>query len=108
MDRLQVDGDAVGLEDARERRGDLASHPLLNGEPPGEETHQPGELGDADDVLVGDVTQVGVAEERKGVMLAQRMKGYRPFDHLAQVAVRTALAFRRNGSDQLVIALVTL
>jgi hypothetical protein len=74
MDRLEVNRDAVRLQDARDRVGDLASHPLLDREPSSEEAHQPGELGDADDVLVGDVAHEGVAEEWKGVVLAERVK----------------------------------
>src|SRR5712691_3984661 len=54
MNRLEVDGDAMGLQDAGEGLRNLSTHALLDGEPPGEETHQAGELGDADDVLVGD------------------------------------------------------
>src|SRR3979411_2493610 len=67
VNRLEVDGNAVGLQAAGERLGDLAADSLRNGEPPSEEPYQPRELGDADDVLVSDVAQVGVAEEGEGV-----------------------------------------
>src|ERR1700724_4493606 len=94
VDRREVTRDAVRLEDARNRVGDFAPHPLLDGEPPSEEAHQPGELGDADDVLVGDVAQIGVAEERKGVVLAKGVKRNGPFNDLAEVTIGTAVAFR--------------
>src|SRR5260370_8019339 len=108
MNRLEVHGDAMGLQDAREGPRDLATTRVLDGEPPGEEAHQAGELGDADDVLVGDVAEVGVAEKRKGVVLAERVKGDRAFHYLTEIAVGTAIAFRREGGDQLVIALIAL
>src|SRR5260370_23596649 len=65
MNRLEVHGDAMGLQDAREGLRDLATNPLLDGEPPGEEAHQAAELGDADDVLVGALAEVAVGEKRR-------------------------------------------
>src|ERR1700682_6727555 len=71
MGRFEVDSDAVGLQDARKRLRDLPTHPLLDREPPGEEAHQPGQLGDAADVLMGNIANEGVAAEGKGMMLAE-------------------------------------
>src|SRR6267143_1860628 len=95
VNRLEVDGHAMGLQDARERFGDLAAEPLLNGEAPSEEAHQPSQLGDANDVLMGDVAQVGVAEEGEGVVLAERVERNRAVNHLAQLAVGPAVALGR-------------
>src|SRR6266446_1220500 len=108
VNRVEVDGNTVGLQDARESLRDFTPEPFLNGKTPSEEPHQPGELGDADDVLVGDVAQVGVTEKREGVMLAERIEGNRAFDDLADLAVGTTFAFRREGGHQLGIALITL
>ena len=55
MRSFQVDGHPVSLEDVLQGVGDLLPQPLLHGEAPGEEAHQPGQLGDADDLLVRDV-----------------------------------------------------
>ena len=106
MGCLEVDGDAVRLQDPRERLGDLFANPLLDGEPPSEEPHEAGQLGDADDVLVGDVADVRVAEERKGMVLAERIKGNGPFNHLADLAVGAAVALGGKGGHQLGVALV--
>src|ERR1700694_3137398 len=108
MSRFEVDGYAVGLQDAREGLGDLAAESLLKGKPPSEEPYQPGELRDADDVFVGDVAQVGVAEEGEGVVFAERVKGDRTFDHLAELTVRPAGALRRKCGHQLGVALIAL
>src|SRR4029077_13040969 len=108
VNRLEVDGNPMSLQDARERLCDLAAEPFLYGEAPGEETHQPRELGDADDVLVGNVTHIGMTEEGEGVMLAERVEGNRAVDHLADLAVRTTFAFGREGGHQFGIALVAL
>src|SRR5713101_1993329 len=108
VNRFEVDGNAVGLQDARERLGDVATEAFLNGEAPREKAQQSGELGDANDVLVGNVAQIGMTEEGEGVMLAERIEGNRAFDHLADLAVGTTFAFRREGGHQLGIALITL
>src|ERR1700694_4791413 len=85
VDSLEVDGDPMGLQNSRNRLRDLPTHPLLDRESPGEEAYQPGELGDADDVLMGYVAHEGMAEERKGVVLAESVKGNRAFHHLAEI-----------------------
>src|SRR6267143_3516416 len=108
VNRLEVDGHAMGLQDARESLGDLAAEPLLNGEAPGEEAHQPSELGDANDVLMGDVAQVGVAEEGEGVVLAERVERNWPVNHLAQLTVGPAVALGRKRGHEFGVALVAL
>src|SRR5690348_4992930 len=72
-----------------------------------EDAHQPGQLGDADDLLVRDVAEEGVAVERQRVVLAQRVEVDRSLDDLADVAVRTAVAFGRKRGEQLGVALIT-
>ncbi len=58
------------------------------------------------DVLVCDVPNVRLAEERQSVMLTEGEERDRSFDDLADTAVRPAMAFGLEGSDQLFVALV--
>ncbi len=69
--RVQVHGHSVRLQEPNQLVGDLDPDPFLDGEAPGEDAHQPGELGDADDLLVRDVADVRVAVERQRMVLAQ-------------------------------------
>src|SRR6266571_9206083 len=100
-------GDPVRLEDANQLIGDLNAYALLDGEAPREQAHQPGELGDADDVLVRDVADKRVAVEGQRVVLAEREELDGPLDDLADVAVRPAVALGRKGCQELGIAFVT-
>ena len=77
-----------GASSALEPVGDLHRHALLDLQAPGEEVHDAGELGQADDPLAGQVADVGHAVEREQVVLAQRVEG------------------DRGGHDHLVVALV--
>lgn len=72
MHRVQVHCDPVWLQDPDQLIGDLDPDPLLDREAPGEDSHQPGQFGDADDLLMSDVADVSVPVERERVMLAQR------------------------------------
>ena len=63
--RLQVHGDAMRMEDRFEGISHLLPDPFLDGEPFGEQAHEPCQLGDADDILVCDVTDVRIAKEGK-------------------------------------------
>src|SRR2546426_10155509 len=92
MDGLEIHRHAMRLQHPGERVGDLPAHPFLHREAPGEKPNQTGQLGDPDDVLVGDVAHVGVPEKRKGVVLAQRVEGDGTIDHLADLAVWAAFA----------------
>src|SRR5205085_3856659 len=67
MGGLEVDGDAVRVDQLDERVGDLLAEPLLDGEAPRVELDEPGQLGDADDLVARDVGDVRVAEERQRV-----------------------------------------
>ena len=64
----------VGLQHVHDRVGDLVGQPLLHLQPPGEDVHDPGHLGEAQDLAVRDVGDVGPAEERQQVVLAQRVQ----------------------------------
>ena len=97
---------AVGLHELFEMVGHLLAYALLNGEPPGEQSHQPGQLGDPDDLLVGDVADMGHSVKRERMVLAQREEGDGSLDDLADPAIGAAAALGREGREQLVIALV--
>ena len=96
----------MGLQHRLQGVGDLLAQPLLHGEALGEEAHQPGELGQADDVLVRDVADVGAAENRQGMVLAQAEELDRAFDQLADPAVRAAPALGGEDGEQLRVAVV--
>jgi hypothetical protein len=70
MMRFQVYSDAMGMEHRFEGIGHLLPDPFLNGEAFGKQVHKPRQLGDADDILVCDITNVCIAEEGESMMLA--------------------------------------
>jgi hypothetical protein len=72
--RLDDDPDAGGAQDVHDRIGDLVGHALLNLEPAGEDVHDARDLGQTQDLPVGDVGDVGPAEEREQVVLAHRVE----------------------------------
>src|ERR1700682_6031136 len=108
VSRLEIDRNAVGLQDARQRFGDFAAEPFLNGKAASKEAHQPRELRNTDDVFVRDVAQVGVAEKGERVMLAERVERTRAVDHLAELTVWPAVAFGRKCGHQLGVPFVAL
>ena len=71
---LDDDEHAAGRQDRGDGVGDLRRHALLHLQPAGEAVDQAGQLGQAGDaaVLGRDVGDVGLAEERHQVVLAQR------------------------------------
>jgi hypothetical protein len=84
-----------------ERVGDLLTEALLDREAVGEQAHQAGELGQAQDALVRDVAEVRGAVERQGVVLAQRVERDRPFDDLADKAVLGDATLGGEGGEEL-------
>src|SRR5689334_10655279 len=99
-------GDSVRIEHAHELIRDLDADSLLDREAPSEDTHQPRQLGDSDDLLVRYVADVRVAVERQRVMLAERVELDRAFDDLADRAVGTAVALGRKRGQKLGVTLV--
>lgn len=77
MRRLEMHGDAAGRDQLHERVGDLLAEAFLHGEPACEQPDEAGQLGDADDLVAGDVADVRCAVERQRVMLAEAHKGDR-------------------------------
>src|SRR5260370_7077345 len=91
MRRLEVHGDAVRIEAALEASNHLATEALLDGKAAGIKPDDPGQLRDADDSVMGDVADPGLAEERQGMVLTDRMKGNRPLHGLPDPPVRPTL-----------------
>src|SRR5690606_13149672 len=71
--RLDDDAHALGPQRVPHRLRDLVRHPLLHLEPPREDLDDARQLRQADDLAVRDVGDVDLAEERKHVVLAQRV-----------------------------------
>src|SRR6266700_2167095 len=69
--RVEVHRNTVRLKDTHELVSDLDTDALLDGETPCEYPHQPGQLGDPDDLFVGDVSDVRMPVKRQCVMLAE-------------------------------------
>ena len=61
-----------GLDHLLDRLGDLDGEPLLHLQPAREHVHEARDLREADDLAVGEVGHVGLAEERQQVVLAHR------------------------------------
>ena len=77
-----------GPEPGGQALGDLLGLPLLNLRPGREMLHQPGQLGQPDDALAGQIADVRQAGERQQVMLADRAERDRPGQHQLVVAPR--------------------
>ena len=75
-----MDGDAARLDQLAERVRDLLAEALLHREPAREEAHEPRQLRDPDDLLVGDVGEMGGARERERMVLAECRERDRPLD----------------------------
>src|SRR5437763_10659389 len=97
---LEIDGDAVRREHRFQGIGDLLADAFLDGKALGKQAHEPGELGNANDVLVRDVSDVGMPMKRERVVLTQTKKVDGSLDHLAQPAIRTAAALRLERGEQ--------
>ena len=75
--------------------GNLVGEPLLNLQPTGEHLHDPGELGETDDLAVGDIGDVGAPEERQQVVLTQRVQLDVPHqDHAVVLLLEQGIAHR--------------
>jgi len=68
--RFQIHRHAMRMQHRVEGVRHLLPDPFLDSKPLGKQVHQPRQLGDADDVLVGDVANVRIPEKGEGVMLA--------------------------------------
>jgi hypothetical protein len=82
--RLHDHGDTLGLEDFHDSVGDFLGQTLLDLKTAGKHLGDSGELGKADDGLVGDVTDVHLAGEWYEMVFAER-KDFNVLDndHLA-------------------------
>src|SRR4030067_1344151 len=69
---LHVDRHTMRMKHVFQCVSNLMPDPFLDSEPFSKQPHQPGQLGDTDDILVGDIPDVGVTKERESGVLAQR------------------------------------
>src|SRR5665811_2098208 len=81
---------------------------FLHAEALRDDANKPGQLADPDDLLMGDVPDVGPAEERQDVVLAQGEERNRPFYDLGQLAVGSAMTFGRERRQELGIPVVAV
>ena len=86
--------------------GDLLGDPLLHREPPRVEPHEPRQLGDAEDLVAGDVADVRAAVERQRVVLAERVEADRALDDLGMRALDAGGPLGREERAQLRVAVV--
>src|SRR3546814_18641799 len=70
MGGLDNNGNAPRLQRVLQRRRDLAGEALLELQPPGEGIDQPRQFRDADDAAIGPVGDMGLADDRRQMMLA--------------------------------------
>src|SRR5690606_26921694 len=70
--RLDHDRDALRLEHLVERLRDLAGQPLLKLQPPRESVNEARELRNPHDAAGGAIGDVGLAHDRREMMLASR------------------------------------
>src|SRR5207253_3034458 len=107
MRRVQVNCDPMRLEHAHQLVRDLHADALLHSEAAGEDPYETGQLGDADDLLMRDVADVGVPMEGQRMVLAEREELDWTLDDLADRAVRAAVTLRGERGQELGIALVS-
>src|SRR5881392_1653992 len=105
---LKIDCNTMWLQQGIQCVGDLLPDTFLDGEAPGEKTHKAGELGNADDVFVSDIANIGMPKEWQRVMLTETKKVDRPFNDLAQTAIRSTTTFGLEDGEQFGVTLVAL
>jgi hypothetical protein len=103
---FQVHSHPVRLEVLDQPISDLLANSLLDREASRKEAHQSRELGQSNDVLMSDVGDVGDPLERQSVMFAESDERNRPFDDLADLAVRASSALGGEYREKLGISLV--
>ena len=101
--RFEDHADALGVQGLDEPVGDLGGEALLDLETPGEVGDHPGELGEPEEPLPGQIPDVGEAGEGKQVVLAEGGERDRPRHHQLVVAlvVRKGGGFEGLGGEQL-------
>ena len=96
---VQVHRYTMRLEHCVKSICNLLPQPFLHSKALCKQSHKPGELGNADDMLVRDISDRGMPVKGQSVVLTEREKRDRPFNHLAQAAVWPA-TFRGSRSRQ--------
>src|SRR5574341_84381 len=106
MMSLKKNGYAMGVKHGFQCIRNLLTDPLLYRKALGKEPHEAGQLGDADDVLMSNVTNISLAVKWKGVVFTKRKKGDGSLYNLAEATVRFAPAFRVEDSQQFWVAII--
>jgi hypothetical protein len=101
MNRLELYRDAARLHEVDEPVGDFLAEPFLHREPSRVEPDEPGQLGDAEDLVAGDIRQMCDTMERQRMVLAEGEERDRPLDDLTVPAVDVARSLGRESSAQL-------
>ena len=108
MVSFEIDGNPVRLKHHIQGIGDLLPETFLYGEAPGKQTHQSGELGKADDVLMRNIPYVGISVKGQRMVLTEAIEGDRALDHLTQAAICSPTTLRLEDGEQFRIALIAL
>src|SRR6266487_855185 len=103
---FEVDGNSMRLEHRLQGIDDLLPDAFLYSKALGKQAHEPGELGDADDVLMCDIAHVGMTMKRQRMVLTERKKVDRSLNHLAQTTVRPTPTFGLERREQFEVALI--
>src|ERR1051326_5017314 len=103
---FEIHGDTVGLKHRIQGISDLLPDPFLHRKTLGEQAHEAGELRNTDNVLVSDISHVGMPVERECVVLTEPKKLDRSLNHLAQAAVWSTTTFGGKHRQQFGIAII--
>src|SRR6266480_6075700 len=105
---LKINGNTMRLQQGIQSVGDLLPDTLLDGEAPVEKTHKAGELGNANNVFVSNIADIGVPVKRQRVVLTETKKVDWPLNDLAQTAIWATATFGLEDGEQFGVALVAL
>lgn len=81
--RLKMHRDPMWLEHGSKGVDNLFTQAFLHGKTPSKQPHEADEFGNTFNVLVEDVSDMGMAMKRKRMMFTEGKKRDRPLDHLA-------------------------
>src|SRR2546423_15717556 len=103
---FEIYGDAVRLKRRIQGIGDLLPGPFLYRKALGKQAYETRELGNANNVLVSDISYVGMPVKRECMVLTEREKLDRPLDQLAQTAVWPTTTFGLKDREQFGVAII--
>ena len=104
---FEKDSHTMRMKHGFQRISDLLADPFLNGKALGEYPHQPRQFGDADNVLVGDITNISHPVERKSMVFTQSKEWDRSLNYLTKAAIRLAMTFSVKNAQKLGVAIIS-